>query len=179
MLHRLDRIEELRDALLREIAALPAESVARRPAPDRWSILEIVEHLLSSEQSVLAGMDDASTLRPRRRSLRSRVGYGVVIAVLALPVRVAVPVAAMAPRGGVSLATLSHAWREHHRVLRRHIEAVLAGRVTGAVFTHPVAGPLTTGQALRMLDVHVKRHAQQIRAIIRSMPADAVDRAGS
>ncbi|NNK61829.1 MAG: hypothetical protein HKO98_01365, partial [Gemmatimonadetes bacterium] len=43
------------------------------------------------------------------------------------------------------------------------------GRISGAVFVHPVSGPLTTRQAIRMLRVHLTRHERQIRRILRAV----------
>ncbi len=35
------------------------------------------------------------------------------------------------------------------------------------LFRHPIAGPLTTAHALRMLEVHLDRHIRQIDALER------------
>lgn len=38
-----------------------------------------------------------------------------------------------------------------------------------AVFAHPISGPLTPHQAILMLDVHLRRHARQVRRLIASL----------
>src|SRR3954447_24270632 len=61
----IQAFDDQRRALLDELAALPAESLAVKPGPDRWSILEIVEHLVLSERYVLCGMPAPAELVPR------------------------------------------------------------------------------------------------------------------
>ncbi|MBT8402296.1 MAG: DinB family protein [Gemmatimonadetes bacterium] len=68
-----------------------------------------------------------------------------------------------------SFDELRAAWEESHRGLRRHVIAEGEGRISGAVFVHPVSGPLTTRQAIRMLRVHLTRHERQIRRILRAV----------
>lgn len=169
MLAQIDRIEEMRTRLLTDLDALPHSVLETRPASGGWSILEIVEHLVLSEESVMKNADRPELLRPRRRSLRSRFAYAAVLGVLASPFKVRVPSADMTPSGGRSFAELRAAWEESHRGLRRHVVAEGEGKISGAVFVHPVSGPLTTRQAIRMLRVHLERHERQIRRILRAV----------
>ena len=172
MLTQVDRIESKRSRLLAELDALPRSVLDARPPSGGWSVLEVVEHLVLAEESVLANMDRPELLRPRRTSLRSRLGYAAIIGVLSSPLRVQVPTTAMRPEGTRSFEELRTAWEESHRALRRHVTAVEEGRISGAVFAHPVSGPLTTRQALRMMRVHMNRHTRQIRRILGELGRD-------
>ena len=172
MLAKVDRIEEIRTRLLADLEGLPAAVLEARPESGGWSVLEIVEHLLLSEESVMKNVDRPELLRPRRRSLRARIGYAAVLGILASPFKVRVPSPDMKPSGGRSFDELRSAWEESHRALRRHVVAEGEGEVSGAVFVHPVSGPLTTRQAVRMLRVHLERHERQIRRILRAVEHD-------
>lgn len=174
MLAQMERVEAMRDQMLAKLDALPPAMHTARPASGGWSALEVIEHLVLSEESVMAGIDEPEGLRPRRRSLRSRIGYAAVLGVLASPIPVKVPTPDMEPGRTRTLEELRATWHESHRVLRRHIQAVQAGEVSGAVFSHPVSGPLTTEQAIQMLAVHMKRHGKQLRRIL-----EAVEREGA
>ena len=163
---QIDRIEESRERLLAELDALPRSVLEATPPSGGWSVLDIVEHLVLSEESVLADVDRPDRLRPKRRSLRSRLGFAAVIGVLSSPLKVRVPSSTMRPRGTRSYEELRAAWEERHRALRRHVIAVEEGRISGAVFEHPISGPLTTRQAVRMLQIHLERHTRQIHRIL-------------
>jgi hypothetical protein len=167
VLAQVDRIERSRARLIARLEALPRSVLETAPPSGGWSVLEIVEHLVLSEEAVLRDMDHPERLRPKRRSLRARLGFAAVIGVLSSPLRVQVPSSSMRPKGTRSFDELRAAWEESHRALRRHVVAVEEGRISGAVFRHPIAGPLTTRQAMRMLRVHLERHTRQIQRILR------------
>ena len=47
---RFARLENQRQTLLREIAALSADQISWKSAPECWSVLQIVEHLVLCEE---------------------------------------------------------------------------------------------------------------------------------
>ena len=169
MLDQVDRIEAMRAAVTGTVGDLPVAVRSARPPDGGWTLLEIVEHLVLAEESVLANLDQPDRLRARRTSLRSRMGFQALVAVLLAPFPVGVPSSAMKPRGDRSFDELCEAWESSHRALRRHVMAVEEGRISGAVFVHPVSGPLTTRQAVRLLRVHLRRHQKQMRRVLTAL----------
>lgn len=169
MLAQVDAISETRARLMAELDALPRSLLAQRSTSGGWSILEVIEHLVLSERSVLANMDRPELLKARRKSLRARFGLTAVMSVLRSPIPVSVPSADMRPKGERSFEELRTDWEASHEALRGHVAAVEGGQISGAVFMHPIAGPLTTREAIRMLRVHLKRHEKQIRNILQSL----------
>jgi hypothetical protein len=61
---RLQAFDDRRNALLDEMEALEPGKLLARPIPGKWSILEIVEHLVLAERVVLQGLPS----RPSSRS---------------------------------------------------------------------------------------------------------------
>lgn len=166
LLRRLREVDGRRLRLLEDVEALDEDVRTRRPAPDRWAIAEIVEHLVVAERYVLRGLPDPGTITGRRRTLRNRFFYHVVAFVLGAPIRVDAPVRAMLPTGNVSLPELRRTWDENHAWLRRYVETRDDAGLRNAVFRHPVSGPLTTPQVIRLLDLHLRRHTRQIHRLI-------------
>ncbi len=66
---RIARIERRRNEFLDRIALLREEHLAATPIEGKWSILEIVEHLVLSEGDVMPGIPDPSDLVSRPRTL--------------------------------------------------------------------------------------------------------------
>jgi len=164
LLRRMDRIERSRDALLDEVDALPADAQGARPLAGKWTIREIVEHLVRAERVVL----DAELRPPTRpaslgRRLRRRLSYHVVLGVLRFGIDVRAPADAMLPSGGVDLPGLRRQWRENHRELRRRIAALDERGLRAPFARHPVSGVLTAAQSLELLEAHLARHRRQIR----------------
>jgi len=159
----LQAMDDRRRALLDALAGLSPEALQARPAEGAWSILEIVEHLVAAEQVILQGLPDPATLVDRPRSLRQRCLFPLVVLILRLRIPVKAPSRRMLPTGGASLAELRDRWEATARWLRAYAEGLPPGGARRAVFAHPVCGPLTLAQALRLGRLHLETHARQIR----------------
>lgn len=162
---RLHRIETKRQQLLTRAGAMEAERLTARPRPEKWSTLEILEHLVLAERDVFGDLTAAAPRQPRRRRVRDHLRFVVVMVVLRFDIPVRAPSRAMLPTGARTLDDLRQAWEAHHGQLRALIERGDRTLTRGAIFRHPVAGPLTLRQALLMLEVHLDRHTRQIDAL--------------
>ncbi|MEM0963660.1 MAG: DinB family protein [Bacteroidota bacterium] len=159
----LDTYDARRTALLDEVAVCPDAVLTRRPAPERWSILEIAEHLAVSERDVLGGLPAPDALVPARSPGFGRARRWLLGCVLRSRLRVSVPSRAMMPTGVRSLADIRALWDENMAWLRSRIDHADERRLAEAVFSHPVSGPLTTAEVLVLADLHLTRHWKQIR----------------
>jgi hypothetical protein len=162
---RLRKIDDLRSNLLDEVGALDPQTLKARPIPGKWSILEVVEHLVLSEQDVMNGIFNPSSLQPRKRTLRDRLAFLLVMFILRFPIPVRTPSSGMVPRGKRSLGELRESWDQNLTALREFVAALDNGGLRQPVFRHPVAGPLTIRHAVAMQEVHLRRHARQIRKL--------------
>ncbi len=90
----------------------------------------------------------------------------VLMGVLRFDIPVKVPTASMRPEGTTRLEHLWAQWQASHMALRRSVEAADARMLRQALFSHPVAGPMTMAGTLRMLDVHLDRHTRQIDGLM-------------
>ena len=166
---RLEAFNKLRVALLDEMEAMNPAALVAKPFAGKWSMLEIVEHLVLAERAVLKGLPDVSGLAESERGLRHRVRYLLVMAVLSSSIRVEAPSSAMFPRGGRTLADLRGLWNENQDWLRSCADVLGPEGVRRTVFEHPIAGPLSVEQAVRMGQVHVEKHLRQIKALQRAL----------
>lgn len=163
---RLQLIETKRIRLQQRLSTLEPHVMTTRPRPDKWSIVEIVEHLVLSERVVFGPPDALEQRTPRARSLRNRALYWVVMCILRFDIPVKVPSAALLPEGTRSVGYLWEQWEASHAALRRWVEASDTRVRQHALFSHPVAGPMTMADTLRMLDVHLDRHIRQIDGLM-------------
>ena len=152
------------------------DELQQRPAPERWSIAEIVEHVAIVESSItkLIGMmlhkaASAGAPLPDRGGRIAPISIEDFVA-RSLKEKYRAPEMAL-PRGASitdSLARLERA-RETLRELRPSIEATDGTTVN---YPHPVFGPLNLYQWLIMVGVHRDRHLRQIEAIKETMNAE-------
>jgi hypothetical protein len=164
---RIRRLSDQRAALMNTLEAMPSSDLTARPLADKWSILEIVEHMVLAERAVLQGLPAPSLLTARKRRLKHRFFYLVVLIVLKARIPVRVPSPAMVPRGDRSLSELRSLWDETHAWLEAYLAQLDSGDLRRAVFRHPVTGPLTLAQAMLLDQVHIDLHSRQIRRIQR------------
>lgn len=162
MLRRAEAVDARRRALLERIEALPAATLDARPE-EGWSILEIVEHLVLAEEEVYGDLSGDPATRARSRSFRHRLAYLLVMGILLGPIPVPVPSDGMKPTGRATLAELRERWDGLHARLLAFVAGLDRRSRALAVFRHPIAGPMTPMQTVRMAGVHLARHERQIR----------------
>lgn len=160
--NRIQALDQQRCQLLDEVEALDVEQLRAKPLPEKWSILEIVEHLVVAEREILQGLPQPSQLVQRRRSLKSRLLFLVVMFILRYKIPVKVPSRRMIPTGTRSLAELRALWDENQQWLRAYVDELDAPGLRSAVFEHPVAGPMNVAHAVHMGRLHLDTHRQQI-----------------
>ena len=167
LVERLEVFNATRHALLDEMGALEPVVLTAKPLAGKWSILEIIEHLVLAERVVFKGMPDPSRLEAGERGLGNHARYLLVTFVLKAGLPVRAPSRRMLPQGGRSLDELRRLWDENQDWLRLVVDEAGPEGVRRAVFHHPVAGPLTVEQAVRMLQVHFDGHVSQIHRLQR------------
>ena len=164
--HPIQSLDDRRLALLQSLEGLAAEELQARLRPGAWSVLEILEHVVVAERVILQGLPDQTDLVDRPRSLRHRIKYPLVWLVLRLAIPVKVPSKRMLPAGQRTLADLREEWDQHLRWLRAFEAEQSADAQRRALFVHPVAGPISLLQALRMDLLHLRIHSRQIAKIL-------------
>ncbi len=154
-----------RRKLLDEVEGLEPERLVAKPLEGKWSILEIVEHLVLADRDVLQGLPDPANLVDRQRRLKDRMKYPFVMFWLACHLPAKVPTPRMVPRGEASLAELRREWGEIQQWFQSYVVRLDRGDWAKSVFGHPVAGPLTVVQVLHMGRLHMATHTRQIRRL--------------
>lgn len=156
---------------LDQINDLPDWVDQRAPGPDRWSPLQIIEHLILSEREVLHFPAPFSEREGERRRLRDHLGRILVTVVLKTRIPVPVPEKAMSPKGKAPLHRVRRMALETHDWLDAEIAASPAETLSAAIFHHPVAGPLTLDEALAMNRLHIAAHLRQLKDLIDELTA--------
>ncbi|CCG98718.1 hypothetical protein FAES_0707 [Fibrella aestuarina BUZ 2] len=167
--HLLHDVGLARQRYLDAVANLDEAAAQWKPAPSRWSAVDITEHLFWAEQGGILGM--WKTLLGIRAGTVSYEGVG--------------------PNDGLSIEeVIRRTWQENERV-----PAVAAPRMGGPLaywasalhglqasladfcailqeddllrkaHPHPISGSMTFGQRLEFLRFHIDRHRSQVEAL--------------
>jgi uncharacterized damage-inducible protein DinB len=160
---RYEALEELREGVLREVRGLSPAQRTFQPAPDAWSAVQVIQHLLLAERESVRFLK--SGREPGRRSFKHRILHVGVRLVLASGLRVKAPSERVLPQEDLSLEELEAAWQETRQELLEYLGGVPADRLKRQVFRHPIAGPLDIEQALDFFSNHLRHHRRQLARI--------------
>lgn len=172
----LDQIDVQRAAIVSEVAALPDAAQRWRAHDDAWSPLDVIEHLVLAEQVVLGDLESAPTRMAPAPTVVHGLRRSMVWLVLRLGIRVRVPVDRLRPTGKTTFAALHTQWDDQHIALRRLVTGMDRRGLQRHIFRHPIAGPLNTSQALRLLSAHLATHHRQLERLRAARPSHS-DRA--
>lgn len=164
----LSRLDNARAALRGAIDAVPPAMQRQRPAADRWSAAEVIEHLTLVEKifggrivnavtAARTGLSAESQPRaPLPDAVEQRMGDRVNKRQAPEPAQ---------PTGTVDIATGWATLEDNHSQLR----AVLAGcdglALSQVTLDHPFFGTMNVYQWVELMAAHEGRHTEQIREI--------------
>ncbi len=157
----IEVLETSRAEFLDSLTGHGPEALSRRPAPERWSMLECSEHVVLVEQAMLTRLESAPRsaegLRHLELELRIRSGATDRSTPRQAPARVQ-------PTG--RFPSLAEAITQFNQSRDRTIEFVHSTEdlllLSGA---HPVFGPMNGYEMVLFMCTHSSRHANQIREI--------------
>ncbi|HMF75093.1 MAG TPA: DinB family protein [Bryobacteraceae bacterium] len=153
---------ETRAALVESVAGLSTLQWTFKPAPDRWSIEEIIEHMVLIENvihGIIGKMSDAPEAPPDWQPA---------------PMDDFIPTEI--PKGLTKIKAPESVWPTHRwrgvETLQRFLESreqtmqlVSAPSLRGRVVLHPVLGPWDGYHWLLAAGAHCSRHTGQIREV--------------
>jgi hypothetical protein len=171
----LQYLDIQREALRAAVERIPASQREQSPAPGRWSVAEILEHLSLVETS-LTRLFTVRLAEARARGLGAETETTPVLASLDLARLVdrsysVTASEAAQPRGGLGAAA---AWSALEAARQAFREAILSGEglALGEVVhprPHPVFGVLNLYQWVAFVGGHEARHTAQILEIAAAM----------
>jgi uncharacterized damage-inducible protein DinB len=137
-----------------------------RSDPAAWTGLEVLDHLVKTEASILTAMQ-AQVASKRQVAPADRVRGYLLTLLFLTPARVKAPrnVKAIVPTTQGDLPELASAWSQTRARLEVFVTSVPHSDLRFAVFRHPVAGWMTLPRTLRFLNSHIVHHRFQLNRI--------------
>jgi hypothetical protein len=165
----LSRLDHARATLRGSIDAIPVPLQRQRPAPDRWSAAEVLEHLTMVERifggRIMKALDNAQAAglakegQPRtplpdavEQRMKDRVNKRQA------------PETAQ-PTGAVDVAAGWAALESNHEALRHALSGCDGLALSQVTLDHPFFGTMTVYQWIELMAAHEGRHTEQIREI--------------
>jgi hypothetical protein len=158
----LRRLDESFKVLEKSLAGLAEKAWQKNPAPERWSIGEIVHHLVLVEVQRLQMLKEL--LDGRRESAPPRAEPIADIASYRRKEQRVPAKEEMQPTPGISPKILLASFRRSRAETRAFASHVDLGKLQTVWLTTKSFGPLNGAEFLEFLAAHTERHADQIQA---------------
>ena len=163
---KFDSLTNKRDVLLQKLDSLSTETLNFKAGPDKWSVVEVVEHLVIVEEDLLLQVSRSTTDSPLDHKLKSREKYNTVIKVMERDIPVDVPDKRAEPQGRLTLDELLSRWVSIRKKLRGVLAEIHLAKKDHLIYQHPFAGPLDISETLHFFDVHFDNHMRHIERIL-------------
>jgi len=164
----LQQLAESRERLLRMAEDLSREQWHYRPAPDRWTVAECVEHIVTVEARILGRIHKALERGPdpAKRSAMEGQEVAFFAGAEARATRLQAP-EVLVPTGRWPGEQLLQEFEAARRQTREFVASTQAD-LRRHFFKHPVFGELDSYQWLLLIVAHCDRHRAQSEEVIAS-----------
>lgn len=160
------RLEEQRNTLLQNLQTHSPQQLAAKPSSDKWSALEILTHLYTSERLSFGYIKKKSQGIQHLKNAGLQQAFLVPILKISqrLPFKFKAPnvVKENTPEA-LPLDILISQWNLMRIELKSHLENIPDKHVHKLVYKHPIAGRLSLPQALQFFAEHINHHKPQIK----------------
>jgi uncharacterized protein YjbI with pentapeptide repeats len=142
------------------------EQASAKPAPECWSALECIEHVVTVEDRYLGWISSGTAVAPQRNDEKEIRLFTTIRSRLT---KVEAP-EAVRPRG--RFHSLAAALAEFNAVRDRSVQMVQGrGEALYSIgVKHPYFGNLNGAELVHLIDGHARRHADQIRETCEARP---------
>jgi hypothetical protein len=170
MKRSLNRLDSIRQKLLRTVSQIAPERYSQRPAEGEWSVAENVHHLCLVEQRVIKELESAIARPPQRVGFLRRLIPTSIITVRLIRVKASKSMTPLdAPARDLAIENLAQT--------RNNLKALCAthgvDRLRNLIFKHPVLGEIDGVATVSFVGYHEQRHYKQIREVLRKLETSA------
>jgi uncharacterized damage-inducible protein DinB len=162
----LQQFQTTHDNFLKSIAGLSQKQWTFKPAPDRWSVAEVAEHITVSESTIF-GLVQKTMQSPAAPEKRELVKGKDQLILQRMPDRShkAQAPEMLRPTGRwATEADLTKAFEDSRKANMDYIRTT-NDDLRDHFFDHPVFGPLDGYQWLLLISAHSARHTEQIEEV--------------
>lgn len=163
-------VAQARNRMLKKLQKLTPGQGTFKPSPERWSVAEVIEHLVRAERNGIHGMWVAlEAMRQGEPAWKEahpdRNKTIEVIAAKTIRPKEQAPAGAMPTQGG-PLGYWSASFASNQVLLERLGEELTEAELDEVIYPHYLMGPLTARQRFAFIRWHIDRHLPQVEAVM-------------
>jgi uncharacterized damage-inducible protein DinB len=169
--YQFDQLEKDRISLLKTLGEYPEDILNLKPGLEKWSVNQILIHLLTSEQLTL------NYLKKKSLGINTLKDSGILtearLSLLKISQRL--PIRFKAPKflkqntpEPLPLPELTNRWNDSRNELLNFLESIGEENLRKLIYKHPVAGRFNILQCLVFLQEHFHHHLPQVKRILQN-----------
>ncbi len=163
----LKSLQGTHDAFLKSIAGLSEKQWRFKPAPDRWSVAEVSEHIAVAESSIFGLVQSKFMTSPATPEKRTEVAGKDETILKMVPDRshkVQAPEFLKPTNRWANEADLIKAFEDSRKATMDYVRTT-NDDLRDHFGPHPVLGPLDAYQWILLISAHSERHTKQIEEV--------------
>jgi uncharacterized damage-inducible protein DinB len=162
-------LEKQREEILQSVSHLSDEAFNRAPQPGKWSVAQILTHILTSEKLSLGYMKKKiqGIDQLKDSGLMESLRLWLLIVSQRIPLKYKAPkvVVENTPET-LTLAQLTEEWANLRKELAVFLSTIDDKHARRVIYKHPLAGRFDVRQTLIFFREHVNHHRPQIDRIL-------------
>jgi hypothetical protein len=163
----LNSLQATHDAFLKSIAGLSEKQWRFKPAPDRWSVAEVSEHIAVSEATIFGLVQGTIMKSPANPDRRAEVAGKDEIVLTKVPDRthkVQAPEFLRPTNRWATREELTKAFEDSRKATMDYVRTT-NDDLRDHFGPHPVLGTLDAYQWILLISAHSERHTKQIEEV--------------
>lgn len=169
IIKKFDEMESGRMRLFQMIQNQGDDILNKKPAPGKWSPIQILHHLILAESGTYQYVKK-KTGNPdqlEKSGWREKLNYIILSIFLKAPLKWKAPKVASDLPEQDSLSHTADLYSALRSEWKQLIEEMPEDISDKKIFRHPIAGRMNLEDTLGFMELHAKRHFNQIREILR------------
>ena len=164
---KFESLEESRKALIGSIESANESNLNKAPKPGKWSVNQILYHLLMSEYGSYKYVtkklqsDNITT-----NGWKSKMASLILKIALVLPLKYKAPKVARIPPESLDFLELKSTWEINRAALWEMISTLPEETAKKNIYRHPAAGRFNLSQMLTFFQDHFDHHQKQVLNIL-------------
>jgi len=164
-----EQLEDDRARLMAELSNASGDTLSLKPSKDKWSVNEILTHLVTSEQLTIRYLKKKSlgVEQLRNSGLAEKIRYAVLEISQRLPLKFKAPkhLVSNTPEA-LAFPQLLTSWNATRQELKEFLNSITDRNVNKLIYKHPVAGRFDVSQCLMFMREHYHHHLPQIKRLL-------------
>ena len=169
-LSSFQKLEAHKNQWLEELTHHPLEKLYIRPASGVWSVLDIVNHLIVTEDVSLRYVKKKLSFDPDLKEVDFGTNFRLyrLKLLMLLPLKIKAPSAVdvTEPGNELHLDELSSQWRSVREQLKAFLTKLPTETYTKEVYKHPFSGRIPIAGMMFFHELHFERHKKQAEKLL-------------